>query len=132
MSVEFILYTADLRTSRAMYSILLEREPVLDVPGMVEFDLEGCKLGLMPEEGIARIIVPPLPHPRTGNGIPRCEIYLLLPDLNSSMLRALKAGFRSVDGPADRDWGHQVAYFADPDGHVIALASALTSSDTTP
>lgn len=125
MVVDFILYVKDQGRSRDFYRALLGKEPVLDVLGMTEFDLGGCKLGLMPEDGIARIITPPLPHPGTGSGIPRCELYLLMPDLAGAELRAQAAGALILDPSKDRDWGHRVAYFADPDGHVIALARSI-------
>ncbi len=122
---EFILYVKDQARSRDFYSALLDRRPVLDVPGMTEFDLDGCKLGLMPEDGIARIITPALPHPSSASGIPRCELYLLLKDLQSAAERAAAAGALVVQPTQPRDWGHYVAYFADPDGHVIALAQPI-------
>ena len=53
--VEFILYVADQNRSRNFYAQVLQKEPSLNVPGMTEFDLnETCKLGLMPENGIAK------------------------------------------------------------------------------
>ena len=127
MIVEFILYVKDQARSRDFYRTMFGLDPTLDVPGMTEFDLGGFKLGLMPEDGIARIITPALPHPRTGFGIPRCELYLVIPDLASAELRAQAAGAVIVDPAKDRDWGHRVAYFADPDGHVIALAQQIDS-----
>lgn len=124
--VEFILYVADRSRSATFYAQLLGAAPTLDVPGMTEFTLgPGCKLGLMPETGIARIISGPLRHPCEGAGIPRCELYLLVDDLEAAAERAASAGASNVSAAADRDWGHRVAYFADPDGHVIALAKAL-------
>ena len=131
LSSEFILYVADQTRSTAFYTTLLGNAPTLDVPGMTEFSLsDGCKLGLMPESGIARIISGPLRHPSEGNGIPRCELYLLVDDLAGAVQRAMNAGAQLVDQAADRDWGHRVAYCADPDGHVIALAApcSLASS----
>ena len=125
MTVEFILYVSDLQRSRDLYAALLDRDPVLDVDGMAEFQLEGCKLGLMPEDGIARIIAPPLPHPGSGSGVPRCELYLLAEDLDPMLERATRCGLVTVDPAKDRDWGHRVAYFADPDGHVVALARTI-------
>ncbi|MBP6391977.1 MAG: VOC family protein [Flavobacteriales bacterium] len=122
MKTEFILYVSDQQRSRDLYAVLLDLDPVLDVPGMTEFDLGGCKLGLMPEEGIAKIITPALPHPSEGGGIPRCEIYLLVDDLDPLSERAVAAGMRMIGPAADRSWGHRVVYFADPDGHVIAFA----------
>lgn len=121
--VQFILYVADQAKSAAFYRTLLDRAPVLDVPGMTEFELgPGTKLGLMPEQGIARIISGPLPPPAQGSGVPRCELYLTVDDLQEAMQRAVEAGATPVDAAADRDWGHRVAYYADNDGHVIALA----------
>lgn len=130
MQAEFILYVQDQQRSRDLYRVLLDREPVLDVPGMTEFDLGGYKLGLMPASGIARIITPALPHPDAGHGVPRCELYLLVTDLDTAIARAVQAGLAVVSLAADRDWGDRVAYFADPDGHVIALAVPLLRTTT--
>lgn len=44
MQAEFILYVADQARSRDFYRTVLATEPTLDVPGMTEFDLGGCKL----------------------------------------------------------------------------------------
>lgn len=123
---EFILYVADQARSARFYRTLLQREPSLDVPGMTEFELApGVKLGLMPEQGIARIISGPMPHPSQAQGIPRSELYWLVDQLDAAVEQALKAGAVEVSAAADRDWGHRVAYFADPDGHVLALAEDI-------
>lgn len=126
MSIEFILYVADQSRSARFYAELLDRSPTLDVPGMTEFTLPGgCKLGLMPETGIARIISGPLPHPSSAAGVPRCELYLLVEDLGTARQRTERAGARLVSAVAERDWGHQTGYYADLDGHVIALAKEI-------
>lgn len=123
---QFILYVADQAGSTAFYRTLLRREPLLNVPGMTEFELSpGVKLGLMPEQGIARIICGPLPHPATAQGVPRCELYWLVDDLDAAMQQARAAGALEVSSAADRDWGHRAAYFADPDGNVLAVACEL-------
>ncbi len=122
-STEFILYVADQSKSRDFYSLMLGLEPALDVPGMTEFILgDNCKLGLMPNSGIAKILVPIMPHPQNGTGIPRCELYLYVDDMNEAFSNGLAAGARLISGPQARDWGDTVCYFADPDGHVIAFA----------
>jgi hypothetical protein len=77
--VEFILYVKNQQLSKEFYQKLLSASPVLDVPGMTEFLLEkNVKLGLMPEDGIQKILANRVPHPATGNGIPRCELYLYI------------------------------------------------------
>lgn len=112
--------------STTFYSTLLGCEPVLNVPGMTEFSLsEKCKLGLMPENGIAKILLGKTPHPSDGNGIPRCELYLLFKDVDKIYNHALKCGAILISELKNRDWGDKVCYFADPDGHIIAFAEKL-------
>ena len=91
---------------------------------MTEFQLNTyCKLGLMPNEGIAKIITPNLPHPTTGNGIPRCELYLSETDLENKLSICKKAGAKLISSIEPRNWGDTVFYISDFDGHVIAFAS---------
>lgn len=123
MKVQFILYVADQAKSRDFYRTLLGIPPRLDVPGMTEFDLGGCVLGLMPEAGIARILHPVVPHPGDGHGIPRCELYLKVPDARSSHAHGISCGALEIQSVSARDWGDDVGYLADPDGHIIAFAS---------
>jgi lactoylglutathione lyase len=123
MEVEFILYVRDQQASRDFYSTILDKEPSLDVPGMTEFLLtDTIKLGIMPETGINKILAGKTPTPMSGNGIPRCELYLKLGSITDICARASKAGAAIVSASAPRDWGDTVAYFSDPDGHIIAFA----------
>ena len=121
--VEFILYVADQNRSKDFYEKVLQKAPSLNVPGMTEFDLnEKCKLGLMPENGIAKILGDHLPHPAVGNGIPRCELYLFTENAKEACERAIQNGGKMISMVQPRDWGHTVGYAADPDGHVLAFA----------
>lgn len=122
--IETILYVSDQQASTDFYTRLFRREPVLQVPGMTEFELAAnCKLGLMPNHGIAKILGEQLPHPASGNGIPRCELYLLVADVALEYENALQCGARLIQKVTTMDWGDSVCYFADPDGHVIAFAA---------
>lgn len=119
-----ILYVADQARSRAFYSAVLGASPTLDVPGMTEFPLAGgVGLGLMPEAGIARILGDGVPHPASGSGVPRCELYLPVEDPAAALEVLVRAGGREVSGEALRGWGDRVAYGVDLDGHVVALAA---------
>jgi lactoylglutathione lyase len=121
--VEFILYVKDQKAARDFYSNVLQLQPVLNVPGMTEFLLApGCKLGLMPATGIAKIICPALPHPSEGAGIPRCELYLYTDNPAGMLERALAAGGTAISPLQPRDWGDEVGYCGDLDGHVLAVA----------
>ncbi len=119
---EFILYVADQERSKTFYQRLLQIEPTLDVPGMTEFELaHAVKLGLMPENGIAKILRNRMPHPNSGTGIPRCELYLRVAGAKNYMDRGIELGGRLIDELKSRDWGDKVGYLADLDGHVLAF-----------
>ena len=121
---EIILYVADQKRSRDFYSALLAKEPSLDVPGMTEFILsDNLKLGLMPEIGIAKILSDKTPHPSSGNGIPRCELYLLMEDSDKLYQYAISLGAKEISPVSLKDWGDKVGYVSDFDGHIIAFAS---------
>lgn len=118
-----ILYVADQQRSTTFYKKILDKEPILNVPGMTEFMLnDNFKLGIMPEAGIAKIICPTTKHPELGNGIPRCELYLIVEDPEQSLLTAVQAGAKKISKAEARDWGDIVSYCQDLDGHVIAFA----------
>ena len=119
---EIILYVANQEKSKNFYAQLFH-SPSLDVPGMTEFDLgANLKLGLMPEVGIAKILNDKTPNPSSGNGIPRCELYIKSDNAFNLFNIALKAGAVLVSDFSARDWGDTVGYVMDFDGHIIAFA----------
>ena len=121
--IEFILYVSDQQKSKDFYQQLLNIKPSLDVPGMTEFKLnEGVKLGLMPEGGITKILDGKIPHPSSGHGIPRCELYLVVENAQTYINKGIQLGGREISKLSDRDWGDKVGYISDLDGHIIAFA----------
>lgn len=122
-SAETILYVEDQQLSTAFYEKLFRKQADLNVPGMTEFHFAGnFILGLMPNNGIAKILVDKTPHPKTGTGIPRCELYFYVDNLASEYENALSVGARLVSPVEQRNWGDRACYFADQDGHIIAFA----------
>jgi len=122
--VEFILYVADQKVSRDFYSKILDKEPVLDVNGMTEFLLSAeCKLGLMPVEGITKILGKTFRDSETVRVIHKCELYLDVPNIEESYTKAIEAGAAELSPVTLRNWGDRVGYLSDPDGHIIAFAS---------
>ena len=122
----FIIYVEDQDRSREFYEAVLGAKPILDVPGMTEFRLtDSSSFGIMLKQGIAGLLGDEVPHPQTGNGIPRCELYLLVTDPAARYNRLLEAGGKGISSPKPRPWGDLAAYGADPDGHVVAFASPL-------
>lgn len=122
----FILYVSNQQRARDFYVGVLGTDPVLDVPGMTEFRLfDGSMLGLMPDDGIARILGDAVPHPAQGAGIPRCELYLIVDDPALALARAVQNGATPVSALVPRGWGDEAGYCADPDGHILAFARPM-------
>jgi len=124
--IETILYVNDQEASCKFYQHIFRQVADLHVPGMTEFNLApNCKVGLMPNKGIAKILAGKTPHPDSGNGIPRCELYLYVDDIQFEFDNATKIGAKLIDPILDRDWGDRACYFSDPDGHIITFAEKL-------
>jgi catechol 2,3-dioxygenase-like lactoylglutathione lyase family enzyme len=129
-SAHFILYVADQSRSRRFYAAVLGIAPRLDVPGMTEFALPGgAVLGLMPEAAIERLLGSALPSPSAARGVPRAELYLVVPGPENYHARALSAGARELSPLNARSWGDHAAYSLDPDGHVLAFATEDARSE---
>ena len=124
--IETILYVNDQQKSAVFYTKLFRQNPDLNVTGMTEFKLaENCKLGLMPNKGIAKILLDKTPHLEQGNGIPRCELYFYVENIELEFENATKIGAKLISEIKDQDWCDKVCYFADIDGHIIAFAEKL-------
>ena len=128
MRAHFILYVADQARSTAFYRAVLAREPILDVPGMTEFELaDGAVLGLMPESGVRELLGARLPALAAGRGAPEAEVYLVVPSPAAYHERALWEGAVELSPLLPRDWGHVASYCLDLDGHIIAFAAVVES-----
>lgn len=124
--VETIFYVNDQQKSAEFYQNIFRKNPDLNVPGMTEFVIaENCKLGLMSNKSIAKILLDKLPNPELGNGIPRCELYLYVENIELEFENAIKSGAKLISSIENRDWGDKVCYFSDIDGHVIAFAQRI-------
>lgn len=121
--VELIFFVSDQKKSKDFYSAVLNTEPSLDVPGMTEFQLSNdCKLGLMPSDGIVKLLENKIPHPDSAAGIPRSELYLYVDKPVEYLDRAIKAGAAPLSEYQLRNWGDYVCYCKDLDGHLVAFA----------
>ncbi len=124
--IQFIIYVKDQQKSKQFYEIVLQISPSLDVPGMTEFKLaDNVILGIMPENGISKIISTHLPHPKDGNGIPRCELYLKVKNPKNYIAKGIELGGKEISKLQKRDWGDIVGYISDLDGHILAFAEKV-------
>ena len=87
-----------------------------------EFDLgDGRGLSLYRRENFG-LCTGRLPTAVPLGEIAGTELYFFTDDLDDAVSALVGAGARVLSTKAERGWGHEAAYFADPDGHVIVLA----------
>lgn len=128
MKTNFILYVRDQKASTEFYSVLLNLQPSLNVPGMTEFQLsQNAVLGLMPEVGVKRLLGESIQDPELNNGNSRCELYFIVDSPEVQIDRAIKLGAKLLSPIADRNWGDRAGYIMDSDGHIIAFAAKTHS-----
>lgn len=113
-----ILAVDDLARAVSFYRIALGFMPAIETPVYVELR-EG--IGLYQRDGFARNV-----GEEAGrvSGITATELYFRVPDVDVACARLTSAGGRLLSGLAPRPWGERVAYYADPDGNVVAVAQA--------
>jgi predicted enzyme related to lactoylglutathione lyase len=88
----------------------------------VEFELPGAqRIGLYERAGFSRNFGEALPETEAG-GIRPFELYLYAVGLEDQVDSLTNAGARLLSPAAKREWGDEVAYFADPEGNVLAVA----------
>ncbi len=117
-----ILYVNDQEVAKEFYLGVLGTEPILDVPGMTEFQLQkNSSLGLMPLQGAKQLLGNHRFKDHSTSSL-KAELYLIVEDAQAYLDRANKNGSEIIMKLAIRDWGDRVGYCLDPDGHVLAFA----------
>jgi len=118
-----IVYVENQNLSRDFYSKLLEIQPVLDVVGMTEFELNtNTRLGLMPKENISKILDFQVDIPDTKINKPSCELYFFVGNPDEYLQKLVLLGGKLLSAGKLRNWGHFVAYGFDLDNNLIAFA----------
>ena len=90
----------------------------------------GGSLGLYERDGYAGLVgAEPAPIPE-GRVSP-AYLYVRVEDVEEAARRIEAAGGRRLTDLAERSWGETAAWFADPDGNVVAVAEPVPVSANT-
>ena len=122
-----ILFVDDLPEAVRFYDEAFGWEKKADFPIYVSYDTgRGLGISLYDREACAMNLG------RTPTLTPRGEIsgtelYIQCADLEDAIQKVESAGGRLVSPLRERNWGDEVAYYADPAGNVLALARPLRS-----
>jgi catechol 2,3-dioxygenase-like lactoylglutathione lyase family enzyme len=122
--VQVIFAVSDVRQSAALYEQAFgwPRNQRIDYSNYIELVVdEGSSLGLYERSGYAEevgaepVLVPP-------DGVAPAYLYVRVDDAVEVAARLEAAGARPLSPLVDRSWGERAAWFADPDGNVVAVA----------
>jgi uncharacterized protein len=120
-----ILAVRDLAGAQRFYSGLLEWPVTVETGSYVELrHASGMRLGLYERNGFGRN-VGRAPITVEGADLHAAELYFHADDPQAVADRAVSLGARLLSALAPRDWGDEVVYLADVDGHVVAIARPL-------
>lgn len=118
-----ILAVSDLERAKEFYGKAFGWPLHVEVPVYAEFELPGgAGLGLYQRESFGGN-TGQVPSEVAAGGISGTELYLRTEDLPGAVERLLAAGARVLAEAEPKLWGDVVAYFADPEGNVLAVAS---------
>jgi lactoylglutathione lyase len=111
-----ILYVDDVERAAQFYVGNLGFEQVYRFPPEGEPDFAFLKLEPL---GIA---VSKRRPEQEGRGF---ELCVYADDVDAAAERLRAAGSEEVQAPADQEWGERLAYFRDPDGHLLHVTAKL-------
>ncbi len=125
-----ILFVEDLERTLAFYVDKVGLPLRFRAEGYVELAVEGSKFALL-----ARSRVPELAGSahaaRPASGAHEGSVTLLVQDVNRTYHELTARGVSFLAAPKDRPWGQRTAYFVDPDGHLIEIATNLPRAGRT-
>jgi predicted enzyme related to lactoylglutathione lyase len=123
--MHIVLAVSDVDRAKTFYGDVFGWASHLEWPGeYTELVLsEEDRLGLYRRDGYAESAGAE-PVELDGH-VSTAYLYVRVDDLEGTIDRLSRAGARKLSPRSKRGWGDEAAYFADPDGNVLAVARRL-------
>ena len=123
--ISTIIAVSDLRQSTAFYSTVFQWKIFLQEDMITIYELpHGTHFMLYKKEAFA-INHGQKPEMASKGTITGTEFYFHTEDLEAVIKRFEAIGARCLTPLSERPWGDEVAYYADPDGNVLAIGRPL-------
>ncbi len=121
-----IIYVENQEKTKMFFQLLLNKHPMLDVPGITEFELlDGSILGIMPDTRLGKLFSDRFEKKDKKKSLPHIEFYFISNNADTLHKRALELGATEIREFSNMDWGHRVAYSINHDGHIFAFAEEI-------
>ena len=123
--MQVIFAVNDVTRSAAFYQGVFgwPRNELIDYREYVELHAPGGTLGLCERDTYASLTQATPMTPENGDVSP-AYLYVRVPDVREAIAKLDEAGARPLAPLGRRSWGDEAAWFADPDGNVVAVAQA--------
>ncbi len=121
----------DVRRSREFYEHAFSwpLNPLVDFANYVEFLVpDGGALGLYERAGFASQVGAE-PIESVDGLVSPAYVYVRVDDVDATIAGIEAAGARALSPLLERAWGERAAWFADPDGNVVAVAQRVPTRD---
>lgn len=129
-----ILAVEDVVRSARFYAEAFGWRQTVDAsPWYAEFVLPGggTGLGLYRRQDFAATSGGDVVPVGAGRVAP-AELYVRVDELDGAIAALVAAGARPLSPRALRNWGDEAAYFADPDGNIVAVSRPADDDDEPP
>lgn len=126
MRLAIVIFAVEsLEHSLAFYQRAFGWSKSVDTPVYVELEVgASLTLGLYDRNGFGRN-VGQAPSPAIAGEVSRTELYFQVESLADAIRSLEQAGARCLSPRQVRAWGDEAAYFADPDGNVLVVATRI-------
>jgi catechol 2,3-dioxygenase-like lactoylglutathione lyase family enzyme len=124
--MQVVFSVSDLARALRFYEAALgwPRNDKIDYDEYVELlPPDGGSLGLFERSGFAELVGAE-PFAGENGDVAPAYVYVRVDDVEGAVARLEGAGARLLSPLAPRSWGEKAAWFADPDGNVVAVAQA--------
>lgn len=121
--MQVIFAVSDVARAAALYEEAFgwRRNTAIDYRNYVELLVDGGALGLYERAAYGEEVgakAAPIPD----EAVAPSYLYVRVEDVDGVAARLAAAGARPLSPLSERAWGERAAWFADPDGNVVAVA----------
>jgi lactoylglutathione lyase len=119
-----VLFVEDLERTLAFYVGKVGLPVRFRAEGYVELAVEGSRFALLARSRVSEL-AGDAHAGRPAAGTHEGSVTLLVEDVDRVHRELAGRGVTFLGAPTDRPWGQRAAYFQDPEGHLIEIATNL-------